>query len=141
MSHQIAASPQPMAANPVGSPMYPAPSSAQQAPNNPVNHSALNHGGYPELASFFSQCSRYLHLRRFSALAVRLLLYRQHEIRTLEEKLENLERLDACDSDPIKRFFSRDFAHLKAESYDAGELHTQKSMYETLKVEMKEYGM
>ena len=140
MSYQLSASPQPMAANPVGSPMYPPHTSAQQAPNSPVNPSTLNHGGYPELASFFSRCSRYLHLRRFSALAVRLLLYRQHEIRTLEEKLETLEREDACDSNANNRSFSNNFATLKEEGCDTQKLYTQKRIYETLKLEMKEYG-
>ena len=135
MSYQVSASPQPIAANPVGSPMYPPHTSAQQAPNSPVNPSTLGHGGYPELASFFSRCSRYLHMRRFSALAVRLLLYRQHEIRTLEKQLEKLEREDACNSNVDNRSFSNDFAKLKEEGCD-----TQKRIYETLKLEMKEYG-
>ena len=115
--------------------------SAQQAPSNPVNHQKVNFEGYPELATFFSQCSRYLYMRRFSALAIRLLLYRQHELIELERKLEELEHANAHDSDPNKQLFSGDFTRLKAEAYGAGEYDTQKAVYETLKSEMREYGM
>jgi hypothetical protein len=128
-------------ANPANYPMRPQPSSAQQAPNNLLNHSTSNYKAYPELASFLSRCSRYLHLRRFSALAVRLLLYRQHELATLEKKLETLEHADAQDNDPEKRLFSKDFAHLKAQVHSTGAYDTQKKVYEALKSEMKEYGM
>jgi hypothetical protein len=131
-----------MAANPARHPMRvypPQPSSAQQAPS-PADFSTLPAKGYPELASFFSQCSRYLHVRSFSGLAVRLLLYRQHELVDLELKLASLENEDAQDSDPNKRLFSRNFAQLKAQGDDTGSL-TQRSVYETLKSEMKEYGI
>lgn len=115
--------------------------SAQQAPSNPTNHQKVNYEGYPELATFLSQCSRYLHLRRFSALAIRLLLYRQHELIELEGKLEKLERANARDSDPNKQLFSRNFTLLKAEAHGTEKHDTQKAVYETLKSEMKEYGM
>jgi len=130
----------PMATNPVTYPMSPQSSSAQQTPNNLVNHSTLNNGGYPELASFFSQCSRSLHLRRFSALAARLLLYRQHELIVLERRLKTLECKDAQDNDRDKRLFSENYALLKKQSRATGIPDTQYEVYETLKSEMKEYG-
>jgi len=129
-----------MATNPVTYPMSPQSSSAQQTPNNLVNHSTLNNGGYPELASFFSQCSRSLHLRRFSALAARLLLYRQHELIVLERRLKTLECKDAQDNDRDKRLFSENYALLKKQSRATGIPDTQYEVYETLKSEMKEYG-
>jgi hypothetical protein len=55
----------------------------------------------------------------------------------LEKKLLALEKRDASSPDPNRRLFLRDFAALKAASNTDGE---QKKLYETLKLELKEYG-
>ncbi|KAF1840533.1 uncharacterized protein K460DRAFT_421472 [Cucurbitaria berberidis CBS 394.84] len=113
-------------------------SSVHQAPTNVGNHAELHVEGYPKLAFFFSQCARYLHLRRFSAIAVRLLLYRQHELIALEENLIELEARDFNSGDDRRRLSSVNFAHLKAEPSTPSGLE-QRQLYETLKLEMKEY--
>jgi hypothetical protein len=110
----------------------PQPTSSHVPPSCLGNHEHLHVRGYPKLAFFFSRCPRYLHLRRFSALAVRSLLYRQHELSMLEETLLRLEARDE------KRLFSSDFGHLK--SAQDGQEDEQRRLYEVLKKELKEYG-
>lgn len=118
------------------------------APSNLGDDARSYTEGYPTLAHFFSQCSRYLHLRRFSALAVRLLLYRQHHLITLEKELLKSEARDANSVDLDRNNFCRDFARLQnARFQDARPDSTpptqdvleQWELYETLKKEMKEY--
>jgi hypothetical protein len=116
------------------------PFSAHQAPNNPGNYVDQHTHGYPKLSFFFSQCNRYVHLRRFSALAVRLLLYRQHELTVLEENLLDLEKADAQSGVPNRQRFSEDFGHLKAASSGSFPEGEQYRIYEKLKLELKEYG-
>ncbi|OAL55945.1 hypothetical protein IQ07DRAFT_595584 [Pyrenochaeta sp. DS3sAY3a] len=99
----------------------------------------LHTQGYPRLAFFFSQNSRYLHLRRFSALAVRNLLYRQHELIELEKNILQLEARDSNSSSPRRQRFCGDFALLKGASYDPKIGLEQQQLYTTLKSELKEY--
>jgi hypothetical protein len=106
---------------------------------NPGSDSRVHVQGYPQLSFFFSQCPRYLHLRRFSALAVRLLLYRQHALTLLEKDLLELENKDALHSDPDHRALCHDFG--KLESVTPEESLDQKELYKRLKTELKEYGM
>ena len=73
----------------------------------------LHVDGYPKLSFFFSQCPEFLHLRRFSALAVRALLYRQHQLAILEKELLAAEKRDAGSSDENRKLFSHDFQRLK----------------------------
>lgn len=116
--------------------------SANQHPVNLCNHPQLHVEGYPKLAYFFSRCTRYLHLRRFSAIAIRLLLYREHTLVELEQRLLGLEDRDIKNTDsndPSRRLFCADFALLKAAS-PSNDRHEQRDLYETLKLEMKEYG-
>lgn len=112
---------------------------SQQSPAHPNlgNDAQVHRDGYPKIAFFFSQCPRYLHLRRFSALAVRLLLYRQHELCVLEKNLLELEDRDAKSSDTTKRLFRQDFHYLREPN---GGNEEQQRVYETLKRELKEYG-
>jgi hypothetical protein len=122
-------------------PMSQQPSSVHQAPNNLGNHSQQHIEGYPKLAFFFSQGTRYLHLRSFSALAIRLLLYRQHQLTVLEKNLLELEARDAGSSDPNRQFSLRNFACLYAGPFtSSGQGDQQHELYETLKCELKEYG-
>jgi hypothetical protein len=87
--------------------------------------------GYPKLSYFFSQCPRYLHLRRFSALSVRVQLYRQHELVLLEKKLLELEEAE-------DKLWCTDYAHIKT---GHGSHSVQQKLYATIKTELKEYGM
>lgn len=100
--------------------------------------------GYPRLAYFFAECPRYLHLRRFSALAVRMLLYRQHELTVIEAKLLRMEQEDAHRTEHLKDRPSRDYTILKKTEISKepvkGETKEQKGLYEQLKIELKEYG-
>jgi hypothetical protein len=114
------------------------PASAPRAVANPGNHPTLHNEGYPRLAFFLSQHTRYLHLRRFSALAIRLLLYRQHRLMGLEKDLLHLEDRDA-QFDPD---FLKNFARIDAE-YNTPVIvreKTQGRLYEKLQNELKEYG-
>ena len=113
-------------------------SSAQPAPANPGNHATLHKDGYPSLAFFFSQNSRYLHLRKFSALAIRVLLYRQYKLTRLEKDLLHLEQRDAEKNPNILK----DFALIESESRSSGvpPEATQCWLYEELQNELKEYG-
>ncbi|CAN9104855.1 unnamed protein product [Alternaria alternata] len=113
------------------------PASAPRAVANPGNHPTLHNEGYPRLAFFLSQHTRYLHLRRFSALAIRLLLYRQHRLMGLEKDLLHLEDRDA-QFDPD---FLKNFARIDAE-YNTPVIvreKTQGRLYEKLQNELKEY--
>ncbi|KAI4915778.1 hypothetical protein J4E90_004224 [Alternaria incomplexa] len=112
-------------------------SSAQPAPANPGNHATLHKDGYPSLAFFFSRNSRYLHLRKFSALAIRVLLYRQYKLTRLEKDLLHLEQRDAEKNPNILK----DFALIEAESRSSGvpPEATQCWLYEELQNELKEY--
>lgn len=113
-------------------------SSVHQAPNS-TNDYRLHAAGYPRLAVFLSKCPRYLHLRRFSALAIRLLLYRQNFLIELENKLHELEVRDANSTEPGRQRFCSDFARLRA-SPPTQHGSEQNELYETLKNEVKEYG-
>lgn len=109
-----------------------------QAPASLGDNRTLHREGYPGLAFFLSQNSKYLHLRRFSALAIRLLLYRQHRLTGLEKDLLHLENRDA-NLDPD---FLRNFARIDAE-YNKPDIireKTQGRLYEKLQNELKEYG-
>jgi hypothetical protein len=121
-------------------PIFQQPSAQNQPPDNPGDDLHLHVNGYPRLAFFFAQSTRYLHLRRFSALAVRLLLYRQHELAVLEESLLDMEKRDATSTDPNRQLFLGDFALLKA-APDTKDGTEQKELYEKLKSELKEYGV
>jgi hypothetical protein len=113
-------------------------SSAPRAPANPGNHPTLHREGYPRLAFFLSQNTRYLHLRRFSALAIRLLLYRQYKLTGLEKDLLHLEGRDA-ETDPniLKNFACIDTEYKRPDTIQET---TQYRLYEKLKEELKEYG-
>ena len=113
-------------------------SSAHHVPKNLGNDEQLHVGGYPKLAYFFSHCTRYLHLRRFTAIAVRLLLYRQHQLVVLEKNLLELEANDAKSVDLDRRLFCTDFGRLK--SPQTPNEYEQRALYEELQREMKEYG-
>lgn len=108
---------------------------ARNAPDNSPNNPDFYVKGYPKLSYFFAQCPRYLHLRRFSALSVRVQLYRQHELALLERSLMELEgKEDGA--------YCTDYAHLKADSSQGHGSHSeQRNLYEIIKSELKEYGM
>ncbi|KAF2118192.1 hypothetical protein BDV96DRAFT_379808 [Lophiotrema nucula] len=97
-------------ANPSSSPRQPPGVSA--ASGNPRDRSDEYVKGYPRLAYFFAECPRYFHLRSFSALSVRALLYRQHQLAYLEEQLIALENEDSRDPDPYRAMYNRDFGKL-----------------------------
>src|SRR4051812_24529002 len=103
---------------PMGSPVAD-PSLQQQPPSvettsgNPRDHSHEYVKGYPRLAYFFSECPRYFHLRSFSALSVRALLYRQSELVDLEKQLTALENADSRDPDSYRRVYNEDFEALR----------------------------
>ena len=131
-------------ASPVTYPSHRQPPSAPASPDNAANHADFHAQGYPKLAYFFSRCPRYLHLRRFSALSARVLLYRQHELVVLEKKLLELEK--KTESSSLKgnrRFYHEEY--LRANSEEEREAYEkayeeQRNLYKTLKDELKEYG-
>jgi hypothetical protein len=91
--------------------------------------------GYPKLSYFFSQCPRYFHLRRFSALSIRVQLYRQHELVLLERSLMELEGKE-------DKLYCTDYEHMKTGSKKEHVKDSeQRNLYEIIKTELKEYGM
>ena len=123
-------------ANPVNPPLQEQQQpSAPNFPDNFADNSDFYVQGYPKLAYFFSQCPRYLHLRRFSALSVRVQLYRQHELVLLEKSLMELEGND-------DKFYGTDYAHMKTRPLKGQKSPSeQRNIYEIIKIELKEYGM
>ena len=56
--------------------------------------------GYPLLASFLDSDENFMIYRRFGFLHTRLLLYKQDELRALEEELDEMDRKDFNGKDP-----------------------------------------
>ncbi|RDW91668.1 hypothetical protein BP5796_02833 [Coleophoma crateriformis] len=51
--------------------------------------------GYPRLAAFLDSDENFMLYRRFGYLQARILLYKQDELRSLEQELDHLDKLDA----------------------------------------------
>jgi hypothetical protein len=103
--------------------------------DNPADNPDFYVQGYPKLSYFFSQCPRYLHLRRFSALSVRIQLYRQHQLVLLEKRLMELEAEEG-------NFYCTDYAYIKTRPLEGHRTDSkQRNLYEMIKMELKEYGM
>ncbi len=51
--------------------------------------------GYPRLAVFLDSDENFMLYRRFGFLQARVLLYKQDELRELEEKLDKMDRRDS----------------------------------------------
>jgi hypothetical protein len=114
------------------------PPSAAHMPPNPGDHADLHVQGYPLLAYLFSLYPRYFHLRRFSGLSVRLLLYRQNELVALEQKLLQLENLNNSSQVGNQHFYNKDFEYVGAERHrDAKELC---DLLDRMRPLLKEYG-
>lgn len=96
--------------------------------------------GYPRLAYFFSQCPRYLHLRRFAALSIRVQLFRQHELAMMEANLLKLEEED--DSSSANKAYLCDYRHLESDSQrdTTGEMSKRRELYERIETTLKNYG-
>jgi len=111
------------------------PPSGLNFPDNFADDPDFYAQGYPKLSYFFSQCPRYLHLRRFSALSIRVQLYQQHELVMLEKRLMELEEKE-------KHIYCRDYEYIKTAS-NKGHVgdSEQRNLYDTIKTELKEYGM
>src|SRR4051794_14363572 len=101
-----------MAAYPMTNPVNPTqqqPLSVSNDPMIPADNPDRYVQGYPRLAYFFSQCPRYLHLRRFAALSIRVQLFRQHELAMMEMELLKLEEEDSR----ADRAYLCDYMHLE----------------------------
>ncbi|KAF2869485.1 hypothetical protein BDV95DRAFT_101614 [Massariosphaeria phaeospora] len=111
-------------------------------PENLSNDADLYAQGYPRLAYWFSLSPRYLQLRRFVALSIRILLYRQHELVMLERKLIELERKNE-DSPPGSESWrrNRDFEALYPQPGETQETAEVRKLYETIDQKTKAYGM
>ncbi|KAL6711941.1 hypothetical protein ACN47E_002984 [Coniothyrium glycines] len=120
------------------------PSPAQTSP--PVEQSDIGNcedehvNGYPKLVYFFAEFPNYLHLRKFSELATRLLLYRQHESTVMKIKLIELEKRDKLGPDATRRAFCRDYSLIKDVSLEMNDLEDeQHRSYEAFEIELKKY--
>lgn len=116
----------------------PNPPSASNMPHNPADHVDLYVPGYPRLAYFFSASPRYFHLRRFSALSARLLLYRQHELMVLERKLLEVENKNYGERDR-RRLYNKDFRYVMSDG-ETGEAKELLDLYKETSCALKEYG-
>ncbi|KAF2730148.1 hypothetical protein EJ04DRAFT_580063 [Polyplosphaeria fusca] len=117
-----------------------APSSPLQAPNDPDQYAEQHVKGYPLLAYWFAQHPRALHLRRFSALSVRMLLHHQHRLVDLEDKLLKRENEDAASKETDKRMRVKDFKFLNNERVVDGEsANTQGALYKEINATLKDY--
>ena len=56
--------------------------------------------GYPLLAAFLDSNENFMIYRRFGFLHARLLLYKQDELRSMEEELNDMDRRDQNGEDP-----------------------------------------
>ncbi|KAF2662856.1 hypothetical protein K491DRAFT_4891 [Lophiostoma macrostomum CBS 122681] len=113
------------------------PPSASNMPDDPADQPNLHVQGYPKLAYFFSHCSHYLYLRRFSGLAVRALLYRQHKLVVLEKKLYALEIGNQSSTDWRRNRLQEDYGYLTDEGFQ--EAKDVRNLYEEMERELKEY--
>ncbi|KAF2281198.1 uncharacterized protein EI97DRAFT_454409 [Westerdykella ornata] len=83
---------------------------ASDMPLNPADEPEFYEKGYPSLAYFFSNNPRYLHLRRFSGLSIRLLLYRQCELVHLEKQLLGMDKSNISSIEGRRSRYHIDYA-------------------------------
>jgi hypothetical protein len=117
------------------------PPSALNMPHDPAEHHELHMQGYPRLAYFFSQAPDYIHLRRFSGLSARLLLYRQHELVVLEKKLIHFEIEN--EKKQNTRIFNKDFQFVTCPGQGASAQEHGRALFELLeeiRYTLKAYG-
>lgn len=94
--------------------------------------------GYPKVAAFFDSDDQFSVYRRFGYLHSRLLLYKQDELRELEERLQTMDNLDlGGDNDTKKCLKSRDLDDGRVGRPGLG---TRKSLFEIIERKALEYG-
>ena len=114
---------------------------APATPNEPNGYFERHVQGYPRLAYYFAQTPRLLHLRQFASLSIRSLLYRQHRLAELEDKLLDVECENAESSETDQRMCVRDFRYMRDEPGANKEMiKAQRTLYEEIQRELKEYG-
>lgn len=87
--------------------------------------------GYPQLAAFLNSDENFLMCRKFGFLHQRVLLYRQDELRDLEDRLIMLDDEDREDNPRLLKSRMMDDAH---------ENSIRKGLIETIDQKLKEYG-
>jgi hypothetical protein len=105
-------------------------------PLNPADQERMHVPGYPRLAFWFAKLPRYLQLRRFSGLSIRLLLHRQNELAVLEKRLLLLEQ--ELDQEETSRKYNRDFDCVIEDRQ--GESRRLLDLLEEGRHKLKEYG-
>jgi hypothetical protein len=88
--------------------------------------------GYPHLAAFLDSDENFMQYRRFGYLQSRLLLYKQDELRSLEEELDCLDKEDD-DNIMMKRY-------LKSRDLDAKRGGERIELLQKIETKFKEYG-
>jgi hypothetical protein len=87
------------------SPTFPLPESLRPAKYDPtlpsIDRIDFHPNGYPRLAAYINSDDNFMMCRRFGFLHTRVLLYRQDELRELEDQLVRLDAEDAECEDPI----------------------------------------
>lgn len=121
------------------------PPSVGDPPNittNPYDDEGSYALGYPRLALCFSQAPHYLHLRRFSALSIRLLLRRQSELILLERRILDLEIICGdYPKDQRQHRLNKDFRELGSDLKTPTEEGTVLvQLYEELERKIRDYG-
>lgn len=85
--------------------------------------------GYPRLAAFLDSDENFMLYRRFGFLQARALLYKQDELRELEDKLDKMDQRDAKTKPKVLKSRDKDDAN--------GE---RKNLIGLITKEFKEYG-
>jgi hypothetical protein len=88
--------------------------------------------GYPHLAAFLDNDENFMQYRRFGYLQSRLLLYKQDELRSLEEELDCLDKGDN-DSAKTRRY-------LKSRDLDTKRGGERIELLGKIETKFKEYG-
>lgn len=89
--------------------------------------------GYPRLAAFLDSDENFMLYRRFGFLQARILLYKQDELRELEEKLDAMDESDAQTKKTAKRLMSRE--------RDDSECEDRKNLIRQITTAFNEYGI
>lgn len=119
----------------------PNPPSESNIPDNPPDHDEFHVPGYARLAYFFAQCPQYNHLRRFSDLSARVLLYRQHKLVILEKKLSGLDHYYYSKGKKDQRSYHRDLGLvIEGTGEQLADSQKFRELLENIELELKEYG-
>lgn len=104
----------------------------------PADYRQRHTPGYPALSYFLGMAPQSTHLRRFSAISMRNLLYLQHELQALEIRLLEAECRDSRSGQGDESSYAKDFSYLKLSAETSGP-HKQYDIFIETKEKIKEY--